>query len=144
MNPHVQAQVFAAEVYRWGCGAADDLLARLFRSPNRTTQRLYAADLRHFRNWLARRGYGPAETFPLTLAIFLGYGPDRAQQIAEDYRDHLLAAGKTAATCNRHLVTIRAVVRIAQQIGRIPWTITVPNVRDNVLCAKGEPHDRAA
>ena len=145
MTPSQAAAYHASIVHSWMSGAADDLLARLLRSANRTTRRLYAADIRQFCIWLGSRGYGPAETPPLAFAIFLGYGPARAQKIVETYRDHLLTAGKSLATCNRHLATLRGVVRIAgAEMGRIDWAICVPNVRDNVLCPKGEAHARAA
>lgn len=144
MTPAQAATHHASIVYSWMNGAADDLMSRLLGSANRTTRRLYTADLREFCGWLGSRGYGPAETVPLALAILLGYGPVRARETLEAYRDHTLGVGKSRATCNRRLVTLRSVVRIAAETGRIDWTICVPNVRDNVLRPKGEARDRAA
>jgi len=78
------------------------------------------------------------------LAILLSRGRDHARELVEGYRDHLLAAGKSMGTVNRHLVTLRAVARIARRMGRIDWDLAgVGNVRDNVLPMCGEAGLRA-
>src|SRR5262245_52358693 len=112
-----QAATEAAEYFHWRY-QADALMADLLSSPNRHTRQLYAADLQSFRHWLTRRGH-PAESVPLMLAVWLSHGRGHAQSLAEGYRDHLLAAGKSPGTVNRHLVTLRALARIARRMGRL-------------------------
>ena len=136
-------QAEATEFFYWA-HHADDLTAYLLSSPNRHTRRLYAADLESFRRWLTRRGY-PAESLPLTLAIWFSHGLDHARELVEGYRDQLLAAGKSTGTVNRHLCTFRAVARIARRLGRIDWDLAcVGNVRDNVLPVSGGAGLRAS
>ena len=119
------------EYFRWTI-AADELIERLLNSPNRHTQRLYRADLESFRCWLAKTH--PAESLPLMLAILFGGGRDGAVALVAAYCRAMLVAGKSVATVNRHMVTLRAVVRIAREMGRIDWDLVgVANVRaDNV------------
>jgi hypothetical protein len=72
MNQQRDAARQAIEYLHWEI-RADELLARLFSSPNRHTRRLYAADVEHFRSWLQTR-YHEAESLPLMLAILSSTG----------------------------------------------------------------------
>ena len=130
-------QAEAVEFFHWRY-QADLLMSELLSSPNRHTRRLYAADLEHFRRWLTTRH--AAETLPLMLSASLSHGLDHARELVEGYRDHLLTAGKSTGTVNRHLVTLRAIARIARRMGRIDWDLSsVGNVAgDNALPMCGE------
>ena len=109
---------------------ADELMSQLLSSPNRHTRRLYASDLESFRRWLLIKRSRPAESTALMLAIWLHGGREEAQTLFEAYRDHLVQAGKSRATVNRHLCTLRAVARLARKMGRINWDLSgVPNLR---------------
>ena len=123
-----QAVREATEFFHWRY-QADALKSELLSRPSRHTRRLYAADLESFRRWLTRHGH-PAESLPLMLAICFAHGLDHARELVEGYRDHLLAAGKSTGTVNRHLVTLRALARIARRMGRIDWDLaSVANVQ---------------
>ena len=108
---------------------ADELMSRLLCSPNRHTRRLYASDVESFRRWLIHQSR-PAESAALMLAIWFHGGEEQAQTLVKRYRDHLIQAGKSRATVNRHLCTLRAVARLARKMGRINWDLSgVPNLR---------------
>lgn len=133
MNTVRNPQREAIEYLHWEI-RADDLLARLFSSPNRHTRRLYAADLEHFRSWLQTRSY-EAESLPLMLAILSSHGQEHAAALACGYRDHMLGAGYRTGTVNRHLCTLRRLARLMRRMGRIDWDLAdVHNLRtDNSL-----------
>jgi integrase/recombinase XerC len=47
------------------------------------------------------------------------------------YRAHLVERGLQAATVNRRLAALRSLVRLANTLGLVPWTLAVEGVRAN-------------
>jgi hypothetical protein len=114
--------------YQWRL-AADRLLTYLTLGLNRHTDRLYRGDLEYLRRCLNE------PDLPSTLGTLFGNGHDAAKSLLLRHRDHLVDAGHTFGTVNRHLCTIRKAVRIAREMGEINWDLSdVPNVAagDNV------------
>ena len=60
--------------------------------------------------------------------LFSGTHGD-ANALAISYRADLLARGFQAATINRRLASLRSLVKLAQTIGIVPWTLQVSNMK---------------
>lgn len=109
--------------YSWSL-AANRLLFHLTFRRNRHSQRFLRGDLEYLRSCLNEPNLGSM------LATLFGKGHDPAVWLVLRHRDHMVAAGYSAATINRHLCTIRAAARIAREMGNIDWDLTdVPGLR---------------
>jgi len=103
-------------LYQWSL-VADRLLFSLTSGRNRHSQRFLRGDLEYLRRWLNE----PDLAF--TLATLFGGGHDDAVDLIRRHVDHMVAAGYTVATINRHLCTLRLAARIARDMGEIDWDL---------------------
>lgn len=96
-----------------GAGATDQILALLLadhRSPQ--TKLAYQSDLRQFFAW-----QGDTDMTPAAVAAFCQLpGPELAL-LLNGYKAHLRARGRSEATVNRHLSSLRALLRMARRLG---------------------------
>lgn len=87
--------------------------------PGRTSD-AYAADLEEFAH---HQGTEPAET----IACLLEGGPEAADRTVLAYAVALARRGRARATIARRLTTLRSLVRLAHDLGQVPWTLSVPD-----------------
>jgi integrase/recombinase XerC len=98
---------------------AADVLESFFRGRRRTTWAAYQADLKDFAKFLnVSTGEAAAEEL-----VNCDHG--NANRVAMAYRAAMTERGLSAATIARRLATLRSMVRVARQIGRISWTLDV-------------------
>ena len=57
----------------------------------------------------------------------LGGGPGAARLLVMDYAVHLLARGRARSTVGRRLATMRALARMAREVGVVEWVLEVPS-----------------
>jgi hypothetical protein len=113
----------ATRRYVWHLSAPRLLFHLTFRR-NRHSQRFLRGDLEYLRRCLNE------PDLPSTLATLFGKGHDAAVWLVLRHRDHMVAAGYSAATINRHLCTLRAAARIGREMGEIDWDLAdVPGLR---------------
>jgi integrase/recombinase XerC len=98
------------------------------RRPN--TRAAYESDLRGFAAWALQLGR-PARLVTdvetaeaLRRLLSLGAGP--ANGLILDYLNQLRAEGLSAATVNRRLAALRALIKLARLLGAVGWTLEVP------------------
>ena len=97
-------------------------LHALERSP--ATIKAYASDLRHFQDWFTN-----INDEPLTPQNVTGVD-------LQAYRRHLLTKGKSPATVNRHLASVRAWLRWAKKQGALEQVPEVNGVRKQNLAPR--------
>ena len=97
-------------------------LHALERSP--ATIKAYASDLRHFQGWFTSINDEPLTPHNVT-------GVD-----LQAYRRHLLTKGKSPATVNRHLASVRAWLRWAKKQGVLEQVPEVSGVRKQNLAPR--------
>lgn len=86
-----------------------------------STRRAYSADLADFAAFLAV----PDQRSALGVLVQLKAG--QANSLALQYRQALIAAGKSPATINRRLATLRSAAKLARTIGAINWSLEIEN-----------------
>jgi integrase/recombinase XerC len=86
------------------------------------TRHAYEADLKTLQRYLGTPSAGEA------LAAVLRAGPGGAFRIANGYKASLVEAGLAAATINRRLSSLRALVKFARASGLVNWALEVENV----------------
>lgn len=90
---------------------------------NALTIRAYRQDLEAFTEFLGEPGVAHAARRLLVL------GPGEANGMAFAYKTHMVERGLQAATINRRLSALRAMVRLARVLGMVTWALEVQNVR---------------
>jgi len=101
----------------------EDVLAAFLAGRNAHTHRAYDADLRDFSRFVA------IEEPRLAVASFLSSDRGDAHAIALAWRVHLEARGLAPATIARKLAALRAVVKLAGQLGQVDWELTLASPR---------------
>jgi integrase/recombinase XerC len=100
-------------------------LVERFRARHReSTRRAYARDLADFARWL---GAEDARAAGVWLCASPSPGP--ANQLVHDYLSHLRRRGLSAATVNRRLSALRALVRLVRSLDLVAWVLDVPGER---------------
>lgn len=79
------------------------------------------SDLRLFSNWLS-------ESNDLSLDKFFMLAQDKANLVLLHYKNMLLERKYKPASIRRKLNSTRALVRIANMVGLVSWTLTTPRV----------------
>lgn len=102
--------------------APTDLLAVWFAGKSAHTVGAYRGDLEAFAAWAAAPSVGAA------VDAFLALDHGNANAAALTYRGAMVDGGLSPATVNRRLSALRSVVQLARMIGRVSWTLEVPNV----------------
>jgi integrase/recombinase XerC len=89
---------------------------------NPRTRAAYQADLEDFRRY--------TRTATLTNAAhwLLEGPPIVANGFARIYRSKMIERGLQPATVNRRLATLRSLVKLANTLGLVPWTLSVENL----------------
>ena len=85
------------------------------------TRRAYATDLSDFARFTGATSNSEA------LASFTHLEAGQANMLALQYRQFLVSSGKSPATINRRLATLRSASKLARSIGAINWTLEVEN-----------------
>lgn len=98
-----------------------DLLAVWFAGKNPHTVAAYRADLEAFAAWAG------APTMAAAVEAFLTLPHGDANAAALRYRG-AMTDRLAPSTVNRRLSALRSVVQLARLVGRVAWTLEVPNV----------------
>jgi integrase/recombinase XerC len=99
------------------------LLDAFLAGRSATTLRCYAGDLRDFAGFL---GVNTPEAVAERL---LAGGPGLANELALQYKAHLITRGLAAATVNRRLAALRSLVKLARTLGLVNWTLEVEGMQ---------------
>jgi integrase/recombinase XerC len=105
---------------------AERLLRSFLSGRSPRTLRAYAGDVADFAVW---SGASPAEAVRLLLAA----GAGGANGAALAYRADLLRRGLSAATVNRRLAAVRALVKVARLLGLVNWALEVEGLPSEPL-----------
>jgi integrase/recombinase XerC len=100
-----------------------DVVRLFLEGRNANTVAAYTFDLTDFARSI--KAAGPAAAVELLLAV--GHGG--ANAMAMTYRADLVNRGLAAATINRRLAALRSMVRVARQLGRVPWALDVEGAK---------------
>ncbi len=90
---------------------------------NERTLAAYRRDLEDF------RAFVDAPSSDEAARILLSGSHGEANAAALGYRAHMTERGLQAATINRRLAALRSLVKLANTLGLVPWTLSVENVR---------------
>jgi len=110
--------------------AARSLLERFLANRADRTLQAYTADIADFARFLQQAPDG-------AVARFLSGGPDVGHRTVLDYAVGLRQQGRARATINRRLATLRALMRTAQDLRLIEWSLDVPS-EDQISAAVEE------
>jgi SAM-dependent methyltransferase len=108
---------------------ARELVHRFLDDRPERTARAYSGDLDEFARFADRE---PA----VAIAELLAAGPSGGRRLALEYAVALRRQGRAAATVDRRLSTLRAVVRMAMEEGLAAWVLELPS-QDQVTAATG-------
>jgi integrase/recombinase XerC len=87
------------------------------------TRKAYQTDLHDFAK---RLNCGDIQS---AIWALISQGPTKANGMVMQYKALLMRDGKTPATVNRRLSTLRSVISLAKILGIVSWTLQVPNER---------------
>ena len=90
---------------------------------NERTLAAYRADLEDFRVFAGAATAGEAAN------RLLSGSHGEANGAALAYKAHMTDRGLQAATINRRLAALRSLVKLANTLGMVPWTLSVENVK---------------
>jgi len=102
---------------------AASLVAAFLAGRNARTACADRQDLEAFRQFLR------VPTLDAAVQALLTPAPGAAHALALAYQAALLERGLQATTVNRRLATLRSLVQFAGTVGRIPWTLEIPNLK---------------
>ena len=91
-------------------------------APNPRTRAAYQTDLEDFRRYMH------APTLTNAAHWLLDGPPTVANGFALIYRSKMIERGLQPATINRRLATLRSLVKFANTLGLVSWTLSVENV----------------
>src|SRR5579872_5593878 len=101
----------------------DRLLDAYCAGRNERTLAAYRADLENFRIFVGAATASEASRHLLTVT----HG--EANGISLAYKAHMTDRGLQAATINRRLAAVRSLVKLANTLGLVQWTLAVENVK---------------
>jgi integrase/recombinase XerC len=103
------------------------LLDGFFASMTPRTQAAYRQDLADFARFVMAAN-------PVHAArLLLSSGSGSANGMALEYRTRLLEKGLSPATINRRLSALRSLVRLANTLGHVSWSLSIKGVRSQAL-----------
>jgi integrase/recombinase XerC len=99
------------------------LLQAFLSGRNALTMKAYRADLEDFAGFIKTGTIGEAASLLLTQA------PGEANGLALAYKGAMVDRKLSAATVNRRLAALRALVKLARVLGLVPWSLEVQNLK---------------
>lgn len=94
------------------------------------TIRNYRHDLEDFAAYLSGAlGMSPSLDVNGALRRLFRQPSSSAHEIVLGFRSHLLSAHLSVASVNRHLATLRSLIRFARLMGIVSWHLEVPSLR---------------
>lgn len=109
--------------------SAADLLSTWWTSRSEKTNRAYRQDIESFRKWLQASEGLPVETVDQAAQIILSVGQGAANRLAQGFQNHLRDSGKAPTSINRTLSALKSMVKQANLLGMVPWTLTVTRMK---------------
>lgn len=109
-------------------GAAE-LLDTWWNSRSERTNRAYKQDIESFRKWLQHSEGLHAETVDQASQMLLSAGQGTANRLAQGFQNHLRDSGKAPTSINRTLSALKSMVKQANLLGMVPWSLTVTRMK---------------
>ena len=106
-----------------------DLLSTWWNSRSEQTNRAYRQDIESFRRWLQEAEGLPVETADQASQMLLSAGQGTANRLAQGFQNHLRDSGKAPTSINRTMSALRSMVKQANLLGMVPWTLTVTRMK---------------
>ncbi|MFC1836374.1 tyrosine-type recombinase/integrase [Thermodesulfobacteriota bacterium] len=97
-------------------------------SRSEKTNRAYRQDLETFRAWLLTEGF-PVESIDDAARLLLSSGQGAANGLAMKYQTFLRDQGQASSSINRRISALKSLVRQANLLGMVPWTLTVTRLK---------------
>ena len=107
---------------------AEELLDSFMRSRSERTNRAYRQDLEGFQTWLLSQGVA-VETMDDTARFLLAGGQGGANGLALKYQTFLREQGLAPSSINRKMSALKSLVRQANLLGMVPWTLIVTRLK---------------
>ncbi len=104
-------------------GTGRDLVDLWLEGRTPQTREAYGKDIAEFGRFL--KLHPPQRA----AAHLISFSHGEANELVLSYRNALVDAGLAPATVNRRLASLRSVVKLANTLGRVPWTLAIPNVQ---------------
>lgn len=101
--------------------STEDLIQSYFPEKSPGTRKAYAADLDTFSSYLGTK------TAKEALELLFSLPQNRANLVVLHYKAEIDNSGMKASSINRKLSALRSVVREANRMDKIPWTLEVAN-----------------
>lgn len=108
---------------------ATELLDIWWNSRSEKTNRAYKQDIESFRKWLQVSEGLPVETADQASQMLLSAGHGTANRLAQGFQNHLRDSGKAPTSINRTLSALKSMVRQANLLGMVPWSLTVTRMK---------------
>lgn len=121
-----QTSAFLPSLQRIG---AAELLDTWWNSRSEKTNRAYKQDMEAFRKWLQHSEGLPVETVDQASQMLLSAGQGLANRLAQGFQNHLRDSGKAPTSVNRMLSALKSMVRQANLLGMVPWSLTVTRMK---------------
>ncbi len=102
---------------------ASELVRSFLGGRTPATTRAYAKDLEDF------AGFMKVPHVDEAARRLLSFLSGDANATALDYRNAMVERGLKAATTNRRLAALRALVKLARTLGLVPWALEIANVK---------------
>ena len=109
-------------------GAAE-LLSTWWNSRSDKTNRAYKQDIESFRTWLHESEGLPVETVDQAVQVILSAGQGTANRLAQGFQNYLRDSGKAPTSINRTLSALKSMVKQANLLGMVPWTLTLTRMK---------------
>lgn len=100
-----------------------ELIEDFFDEKTEATQRAYRKDIKNFADFLN------VDSGEAAAKAFLGNGQGNANWTAMRYKKFMVKGQLSPATINRRLSSLRSLIDFSQQVGMIPWDLSVKSVK---------------
>ncbi len=104
-------------------GAAERLVRVFLAAKSPRTARAYTGDLSNFATFLTAKGYR-ASSVTAAVGLLIGGDRHRAFELLTGWKGEL-GRRLSAATVNRRMATLRSILRTANRLGFIDWSVAV-------------------